>query len=258
MSARSKPPTIAESSNARSIRNVESIYSQLDDPVRRQTEFREGLLNRDHHRCVVTGAMDRDERDRRGQPTEIRRFGPVEGVHIIPFSYGSWKEQLPASTKEISKAWEVLLRCFPAIQQVGFGPADINHLSNGMILRPWLHSAFREFGFAFKRTEIRHVYVIDIFGSFDETELPLFPQTVDFRCCKGPVEDYPKPELLDCHWRLANILHASGMAEAFAKDFREWDKLKGLHLLRPNGQTDIEDVLSHHLDLWAYVCAQEA
>ncbi|KAJ5995667.1 hypothetical protein N7481_002644 [Penicillium waksmanii] len=258
MHAQSKPPTITESHNERSMHNVNSISSQLDEPGRRQINFRNGLLNRDHHRCVVTGDMDVMERERRGDPPEIELFGKVEGAHIIPFSYGTWKGQLSASTYEISKAWEVLLRCFPAIQQAGFGPNDINHLSNGMVLRSWLHTAFREFSFAFKATENRHVYEIDILGKFDKRELPYFPAKVDFRGCEGPVEDYPKPELLECHWRLGKILHASGMAEAFEKDFREWDELKGLHRLRPDGQTDIGDVLSHHPDLWAYVCAQEA
>jgi hypothetical protein len=37
------------------------------------------------------------------------------------------------------------------------------------------------------------------------------------------------------------------MGEAFDQDFREWDKLKGIHQLNSGGQTNIEYVLRCHL-----------
>lgn len=102
--------------------------------------------------------------------------------------------QLPSSIREVSKAWEVLLRCFPTIQQTGFNPRDINHLSNGMVLRSWVKTAIGEFTISLKPTDIPHVYDVEIFGRFDKYERPQFPDQVDFRKFETNVED-----VLSCH-----------------------------------------------------------
>lgn len=103
MCARSRPLSIADSPNDRRRRNAESIFTKLDGPDHRQNSFRTGLLKRDKNCCVVAGDMDLDEFTRLGDPPDIDEFGPVEGVHIIPFSYGSWNERLREAPKEISR-----------------------------------------------------------------------------------------------------------------------------------------------------------
>ncbi|KAJ5722685.1 hypothetical protein N7488_000720 [Penicillium malachiteum] len=90
MRSQSRPPSVTESPIARRSRNSEVILSQLDEPKMREKRFREGLFIRDQYRCVVTGCLDKEEWRKLGKPSEVDYFGPVEGAHIIPFSYAHW------------------------------------------------------------------------------------------------------------------------------------------------------------------------
>lgn len=66
--------------------------------------------------------------------------------------------------------------------------------------------------------------------------------------------ELPSAVLLDCHCRLAKILHASGMARAFEHDFDRWDSIKAsIHALSEDGQTDIAKVLDSAIGLCRYV-----
>lgn len=61
-------------------------------------------------------------------------------------------------------------------------------------------------------------------------------------------EDKPLPlrELLDTHYRLAEIYHAAGFAEEAALNARRWDKIKEEargHSLREDGSTNVSDIL---------------
>ena len=67
-------------------------------------------------------------------------------------------------------------------------------------------------------------------------------------------QDIPLPNaaFLDCHYRLAEILNALGMAEVIERSFREWKDLKGsCHVIREDGKTDVGQYL--HIALWAHV-----
>lgn len=56
--------------------------------------------------------------------------------------------------------------------------------------------------------------------------------------------ELPSPELLDCHYRLCHILHASGMAKSFEYDFNRWEHIKqSIHELREDGKTDVAEIL---------------
>lgn len=57
-------------------------------------------------------------------------------------------------------------------------------------------------------------------------------------------EDVPLPSavLLDCHWRVSEILNASGMGEEFDRHLREWEDIKmstGDGCLKEDGSTDV-------------------
>lgn len=67
--------------------------------------------------------------------------------------------------------------------------------------------------------------------------------------------DLPSPVLLDCHFRLAKILNASGMAAAFDFDFDEWEevKVKAGRQLPEDGNIDISPALRVGLELNGYV-----
>jgi hypothetical protein len=64
----------------------------------------------------------------------------------------------------------------------------------------------------------------------------------------------PNPVLLDCHFRIAEILNASGMSEFIDRKIRDWEILKGgsdADQLRPDGSTDVTRYLN--AGLWQYV-----
>jgi len=63
----------------------------------------------------------------------------------------------------------------------------------------------------------------------------------------------PNPDFLDCHYRLAEILNASGMAESIEQHFQDWDDIKARSSegLREDGATDIARILE--AGLWERV-----
>ena len=64
--------------------------------------------------------------------------------------------------------------------------------------------------------------------------------------------DLPDPAFLDCHWRIAEILNASGMAEVIDLHLREWEELKeSSHSLEADGSTDVGHLL--RAGLWEHV-----
>lgn len=91
--SRSKPSSVASSSNDRRDSHADEVSTTLDQPVPRTKGFKEGLLRRDGYRCVLTGDMDRDHWKKLGCPNDIKNMGKIEGAHIIPFSYAAWDPQ---------------------------------------------------------------------------------------------------------------------------------------------------------------------
>lgn len=52
----------------------------------------------------------------------------------------------------MTKAWEVLYRCFPNVRKARMDVESINDISNGISLAEYLHAAFGHFSLAFKAT----------------------------------------------------------------------------------------------------------
>lgn len=68
--------------------------------------------------------------------------------------------------------------------------------------------------------------------------------------------DVPSPNLnlLDCHYRIAEILNASGMGEEIDRKQDEWDRMKRSILdgcLNEDGSTNVADIL--RTGLWQKV-----
>lgn len=64
----------------------------------------------------------------------------------------------------------------------------------------------------------------------------------------------PNKEYLECHYRLAQIFHASGMGEYIDRHLRHWDKLKEASegsCLAEDGSSDLTTVLG--VALWGTV-----
>lgn len=63
----------------------------------------------------------------------------------------------------------------------------------------------------------------------------------------------PSPDLLDCHYRVVEILNASGMGEAINQKIIEWEDMKnsgGAGSLKADGTSDLEKLLS--MGLWGF------
>ncbi|KAK2806769.1 hypothetical protein FQN50_005631 [Emmonsiellopsis sp. PD_5] len=253
MKARSRPPTVTPSPLLKREQNVEAVAATLDTPQTRQRSFRDKCFERDRYRCVVTGNTDTSHWNELGRPNDMRH-GQLEAAHIIPFAYASW-DKSSGPPEHIARAWEALYRCFPRIRQIGMEYDDINALSNGISLRYDIHPQFGEFAIAFKPTDTENVYELKVFPSYPTDLRPTLPEgLVKFTRAEDAQDlELPSAALLDCHYRLAEILNASGMGEAVEQYQKEWERLKESAdgSLRHDGGTDLGRII--RTALWTHV-----
>ncbi|KAE8144406.1 hypothetical protein BDV25DRAFT_96108 [Aspergillus avenaceus] len=254
MQARSKPPSVKDSPHPYRRDNVETIAGILDKSNSREHDFHSRCLQRDSYKCVITGEIDFDYWKRKlGKPDGIA-FSPTEGAHIIPFSYASW-ENSKTSSHDRAKAWEVLYRCFPQVRRAGLIVNNIHDLSNGLTLRRSIHDEFGKFHIALKPTEIPNKYEVKYFDSFPLSDRRLLPESIELKQAKDAQRlDLPDRVLLDCHYRLAEILNASGLGYIIEQHIRRWKNLKVNTynaVIREDGGSDIGEFL--HAGLWQHV-----
>ncbi|EAW07770.1 uncharacterized protein ACLA_024860 [Aspergillus clavatus NRRL 1] len=112
------------------------------------------------------------------------------------------------------------------------------------------------FQLAFWPTDVDHTYEIKTYHYFPPHERANLPKDlqVKFSQSYGP-EDLPLPSItfLNCHYGLAEILHASGMAEVIEKHLRDWEDIEANapETLSMDGRADIAHMLE--VRLWAHV-----
>lgn len=93
------------------------------------------------------------------------------------------------------------------------------------------------------------MYEIKVFDQFPSLDIITLPKDlhVTFKAAEdAPDPELPKAALLNCHYRLAEILNASGMAEIIERHLQDWEKIKedsGISL-QEDGGTDIGRLLS--------------
>jgi hypothetical protein len=96
------------------------------------------------------------------------------------------------------------------------------------------------------------VYELKVFRRYPNAQRIFLPKDgrVEFKRAEDAQDlELPNPDLLDCHYRVAEILNASGMAELIESHLRDWDDIKGsAGSLREDGGTDIGHFLS--IGLW--------
>lgn len=97
------------------------------------------------------------------------------------------------------------------------------------------------------------MYELKLFPMYPTLLKSFLPKSgrVEFTRAEDAQElDLPNAALLDCHYRLAEILNASGLAELIEKYHRDWDDIKGStgDSLKGDGGTDIGHILS--VALW--------
>ncbi|KAJ9296811.1 hypothetical protein DTO271G3_5010 [Paecilomyces variotii] len=207
--------------------NVETVVSGINDPQNQERKFRDDVLYRDGFQCVVTNDMDFKHWEKVGGPAGIM-YSELEAAHIIPFSLTSWKESLAASF-DISDAWETLYRYFPKVRQIGMKVDNINNPCNGISLRDSLHTQFGKFHLAFAPTATPNTYKVKTYKAFPtylRREIPY-----DSIVCFTDSSDahgisLPDAALLDCHYRVAEVLNASGMLGEIDTKIREWEDME--------------------------------
>ncbi|OJD13515.1 hypothetical protein AJ78_06041 [Emergomyces pasteurianus Ep9510] len=256
MKTTSRKTSVSSSPHEKRMNNAEVIAASLSVSQSRDPKFRETCLQRDNYKCVVTKEMDIDYWEEIGCPSDVL-FGDVEAAHIIPFAYASWNDR-PASSKNISNAWELLYRCFPAIRRVGMSIESINDPSNGIILRNFIHNEFEKFRCTLVATKTPHVYTFKTFRRFPPTYRSSLPTdgivTMQHTLDSENVNP-PSPVFFDCHHRIAEVLNASGIEEVIEKLTREWEDIKiygGHGSLDPLGRSDVSGILE--TALWQRVC----
>ncbi|RAK99967.1 uncharacterized protein BO80DRAFT_476996 [Aspergillus ibericus CBS 121593] len=184
---------------------------EKDASQARYETVRDTILERDAHVCAVTGWVDTEYHRKMGLPTEIH--SQVEVAFIIPFMYGSCRRKnLP---QDFANCWDVLYRCFPEVRRIGLSAEGVDSPENGFALISCLRDAFKRFAMAFKPTSVKDQYELIMYQNIRHDE-KLFigkTRTVNFRRAKGcHAVPLPDPALFDCHYRIAEIVHASSLA----------------------------------------------
>lgn len=105
--------------------------------------------------------------------------------------------------------------------------------------------------------ETPHVYEVKVYNNYppaDRDHLPPDRMVTMQRAPGAEDVDLPNPVLLECHYRVAEILNASGMAEVIEQKINEWENVKeyeGGGCLNGDGTTDVFRFLS--AGLWESV-----
>ncbi|BCS24467.1 HNH endonuclease signature motif containing protein [Aspergillus puulaauensis] len=221
--------------------------AELVSPQSRTDAFRNNCLQRDNHHCVVSNALDITSHIDNNQHEDTAR---LEAAHIIPFSYGSWNSRVE-SDNTVADTWEMLYRCFPSLRRVGFSVDSMNDISNGITLDRSIHYEFGSFNVAFIQTDSPNQYTVKSYPGCPSNVSKLVPKhPIQFRDADR-TEDLPppKPELLDCHYRLAEILHASGMGPCLERMLHDLDDMKEASgYMSESGSTDFSTFL--RIRLW--------
>ncbi|EDN04047.1 predicted protein [Histoplasma mississippiense (nom. inval.)] len=230
MKALSTGASVTESPIIKHQRNADLVAANIPEPQSRTDEFRDKCLRRDGSRCVVTQRMDINLWKNINRPSE--------------------------GEKNAANVWETLFRCFPSIRRIGMNARNINDASNGITLLDIIHKQFGKFRCAFEPTETPHVYNFKTYLDYPYKKV-FFPQDqkVTMRKAEGGEDvKLPSPELLECHWRIAEILNASGMSEIIDRIIKDWEYIKegdeGHGSLREDGKSNVSEILS--AAFWAH------
>lgn len=86
-----KTPCVTPSPHHSRQASVEKVAAKLPDPQTRSPDFMKGCIDRDDHRCVISGAVTEAKWVKNGEH-EGELWGKLEVHHIIPFSLGGFDE----------------------------------------------------------------------------------------------------------------------------------------------------------------------
>jgi hypothetical protein len=230
------PATITPSPRPAAEASVEELASHYVQAATRadQPGLKERCEKRDGYRCIITGMRHPDH------SSEEEQFGPLQAVHIIPFTLSSFRNDIEQQGLNI--IWEAIYRYFPSVRSQ-LGIANINTEENIITMFAPLHYEFGTFHFVLEKTDTRDRYHVKTFRRFTPVYRPWLPHDrfVTLRSYDGRYP-LPDPNLLALHAAIGNILHATGSAERIDKILRDFESASGG--LAPDGSTDISALLS--------------
>ncbi|PYI04448.1 hypothetical protein BO78DRAFT_320413 [Aspergillus sclerotiicarbonarius CBS 121057] len=246
MKATSALGSVSASPHPNRQKNVYRIAVPIDESQSRAATFRDHLLRRDGHRCVITKWVEKGYHQHAGYSRDVPQ-SRVEAAPIVPFAYGSWDGE--AAHHYLAKRWEVLYRCFPSVRRTGLSAENINSPKNGLCLQSDLRHAFGQFSMAFKATGVKDQYELKVYRSANAEVDVIIGQTgmVTFKQATG-YKDIPLPDadILECHYRLAEILNATGLGKEINWHFENWNRMRRAPeagQLTEDGSTDLTSYL---------------
>lgn len=97
MQATAKTPSThtstTESPHEHRRQSAESLFTRLGDPETRTTSFTTDCLERDKHRCVISGSISEAAWEELGSD-EGTKWSNLEVHHIIPFSLADYDDKV--------------------------------------------------------------------------------------------------------------------------------------------------------------------
>ncbi|PGH16992.1 hypothetical protein AJ79_01376 [Helicocarpus griseus UAMH5409] len=221
--------------------SVAASPAELDETQYDESLFYEMCARRDGYCCVVTKQMDTGHWESLNRPSDVV-FGDLEVAHIIAIPCASIVDD---PSRHAGTVWESLFRCFPSLRRTCTYEGRPNDPSNGIALRDSIHKQFRKFGCALEPTDTPYVYNFRTYKIYSPEQEAFLPPDRKVTMRADGVQGVPLPsrDLLACHWRVAEILKASGMDEVVEQLILKWEDMKDSShgCLREDGTSDVSE-----------------
>ncbi|KAL4883913.1 hypothetical protein BJY04DRAFT_183490 [Aspergillus karnatakaensis] len=223
--------------------SIENLASEDTPSASRseQSRLRKACLERDNHRCVVSGFWDPQHPDLPDGATEC----DLEGAHILPYSIGEYDERSEDSRYRHCAIWVNIHRYFPDLRaRMNFTSEQINDVTNVITLCEGLHKQFGLFHFVFEPTDTINKYKVKTFKSFRNVYSSWLPvdRLVRFTAHNVNIA-LPNPVLLEFHAAIGNILNLTARGETIEKLRHDFGEMGG-SVLAQDGSTNVGDLLS--------------
>ncbi|KAJ6038389.1 hypothetical protein N7460_008160 [Penicillium canescens] len=237
-----KTPGVTPSPHHSRRASVDKVAAKLPDPQARSSTWAEECIDRDNHRCVISGALTELEWVKQGE-VEGQLWGKLEVHHIIPFSLGGFDKE---EHRDVAVKWASIYTAFPRIRAIR--ASKINTVENGITLHNLVHIEFQAFRIALEPMETPNSYRVKKYPRFNSVLHAQIPNgtLITLRQAAGQDKPLPARDFLETHYRLCEIWHASGFAEEFEYNARCWDDIKQETngcVLQEDGSTGLAEIL---------------
>ncbi|ORY89123.1 hypothetical protein BCR35DRAFT_193030 [Leucosporidium creatinivorum] len=199
---------------------------QPSDETKRVSAYRRAVFLRDLF-CKISGEGDKKAAQRYLNPQQMgiwtslhRKNGLVQACHIIPYSMGKYEHR---------EAWKMLEALVGFGLMDKYGAANINQISNGMLLSSFWHDQTGSLDASFEKTDVLHKYRLAYTPEtkYDPDRPPAF---ADWSTPSPFASGVPDPQLMAMHYHLWKVTHAHAAGEAALLDIMRGPDDEGLGL----------------------------